>query len=154
MPKLDLQQFEPKTGCRYPAPYDEPCTARQWLPLGAAGGLTNFGVNLVTLKPGVWSSQRHWHALEDEFVYILSGELILVDDAGRHVMRPGDAAAFKAGEENGHHLINESTQEATFLVVGGHNDSDHGAYSDIDMVFLAGRYAGSGGYRRKDGSSF
>ena len=154
MPKVDIAALPTQSGTRYPPPHDAPCRERQWKALGAAGGLTQFGVNLVTLKPGVWSSQRHWHSHDDEFVYVLSGALILVDDAGRHPMGPGDAAAFKAGDRNGHHLINESDADATFLVVGGRSDEDHGEYSDIDMAFLPNRYAGSKGYTKKDGSSF
>lgn len=152
MSKLDPSAITPKTGTRYPAPHDGPCRERQWLALGEAGGLTQFGVNLVTLKPGVWSSQRHWHAVEDELIYVLSGELVLVDDFGRQVLCPGDVAAYKGGDTNGHHLRNESGANATFLVVGGRSDLDHGAYSDIDMVFLPGRYSGGGGYQRKDGT--
>lgn len=154
MPKIDMASLPVQSGTRYPAPHDAPCKARQWKALAAAGGLTQFGVNLVTLKPGVWSSQRHWHAVDDEFVYVLSGVLILVDDFGRHPMGPGDAAAFKGGDQNGHHLINESDGDATFLVIGGRSDEDHGEYSDIDMVFLPNRYAGPKTYAKKDGSSF
>jgi uncharacterized cupin superfamily protein len=131
-----------------------PCRQRSWLQLGAAAGLTQFGVNLVRLPPGAWSSQRHWHSHEDEFVYVLAGELVLVTDAGAEIMRPGDSAGFKAGVRDGHCLQNRSAQDAEFLVVGTRLEQDHGEYPDIDMVFLPGRYSGSGGYRRKDGTAF
>ncbi|MEZ6022021.1 MAG: cupin domain-containing protein [Hyphomonadaceae bacterium] len=95
---------------------------------GDAAGLTQFGVNLVTLDPGVWSSQRHWHAKEDEFVYMLEGELVLVTDAGEEIMRAGDSAGFKAGVRDGHVLQNRSDKPARFLVVGGRDADDWGEY--------------------------
>ncbi len=119
--------------------------------LGAAAGLTQFGVNLVTLEPGVWSSQRHWHEREDEFVYVLDGELVLVTDAGEEVMGAGDCAGFKAGVRDGHVLQNRGDKPARFLVVGSRDDADWGEYSDIDMQFLPGRYSGGGGYATKAG---
>jgi len=154
MPKIDVKAVPENTGSRYPAPYDEPCRGRRWFKLGDAAGLTQFGVNLVRLEPGVWSSQRHWHSHEDEFVYMLKGELVLVTDKGEEVLRAGDCAGFPAGVRDGHCLQNRSNADAEFLVVGSRHEDDHGEYSDIDMVFLAGRNAGGGGYRRKDGSSF
>lgn len=146
MPKIDLSQAPIRIGSRYPAPFDAPCRDRHRLQLGDAGGLTQFGVNLLTLKPGVWSSQRHWHRLEDEFVYILSGEAVLVTDAGEEVLRAGDCAAFPAGVENGHHLINRGPGDVTLLEVGTRTGQDSGAYSDIDLLFDAQR-----GYHHKDG---
>lgn len=134
-------------GTRYPPPHDAPCRRRKWLRLGDAAGLTQFGVNLVTLEPGVWSSQRHWHEKEDEFVYVLEGELTLVTDAGEEIMRAGDCAGFKAGVHDGHCLQNRSGAVARFLVVGGRDPEDWGEYPDIDMKFLPGR----GGYVRKNG---
>ena len=154
MAKIDLATAPKAEGTRYPAPYDEPCRARRWLKLGDAAGLTQFGVNLVTLPPGAWSSQRHWHSHEDELVFVVEGELVLLTDAGEETLRAGDSAGFKGGVEDGHHLQNRSDAPARFLVVGGRDDRDHGAYPDIDMIFLAGRYTGSAGFRRKDGSSF
>ena len=111
-------------------------------------------MNLVTLEPGVWSSQRHWHTHEDEFVYVLEGELVLVTDAGETPLRAGDCAGFKAGVRDGHHLINRSERLARFLVVGNRDDADHGEYSDIDMQFLPGRVSGTGGYAKKNGDPF
>ena len=154
MPKIDIPSAPEGKGSRYPAPFDEPCRERVWRRLGDAVGLTQFGVNLVTLRPGVWSSQRHWHAVEDEFVHIVQGEVLLVDDSGEQVMRAGDCAGFKAGERNGHHFINRSHADAVLLVVGGRGDADHGEYSDIDMKFLPGRYSGKGGYVHKDGKPY
>jgi uncharacterized cupin superfamily protein len=115
--------------------------------VGDAAGLTQFGVNIVTLDPGVWSSQRHWHSHEDEFVYVTEGELVLVTDAGEEIMRPGDCAGFKGGDRDGHHLQNRSNKVARFLVVGARIPEDWGEYPDIDMKFLPGR----GGYTRKNG---
>ncbi len=151
MPKIDPSAAPQTTGSRYPSPYDEPCKMRVSTPLGLAAGLTQFGVNLVTMPPGVWSSQRHWHHKEDEFVYVVSGEVVLIEDEGETVLRAGDSAGFKAGVENGHHLVNRSGAEAILLVVGSRDDADHGEYSDLDMRFLPGRYSGGGGFRRKDG---
>ena len=154
MPRIDILSAPQGKGSRYPAPFDEPCRERTWRRLGDGAGLTQFGVNLVTLKPGVWSSQRHWHALEDEFVHVLQGEVVLVDDSGDQVMRAGDCAGFKAGERNGHHFINRSRTDAVLLVVGSRDEDDHGEYPDIDMKFLPDRYAGKGGYVHKDGRPY
>ncbi len=154
MPKIDVREAPLSEGCRYPAPFDQPCRERSWRRLGEAAGLTQFGVNLLTLRPGAWSSQRHWHAVEDEFVYVLSGEVVMVDDDGEQRMRAGDCAGFRGGDRNGHHFINRSGADALLLVVGGRDDDDHGAYPDIDMKFLPGRYSGAGGYVRKDGTPY
>ncbi len=157
MPMIDINRAPEGSGSRYPAPFDEPCRARRWRRLGDAAGLTQFGVNLVTLKPGAWSSQRHWHSAEDEFVYVISGEAVLIDDAGEQRLRAGDCAGFKAGEKNGHHFVNRGRADALLLVVGGRDDADYGEYPDIDMKFLAGRYAGHGGkagFVHKDGTPY
>lgn len=152
MSKIDITKAPLVMGTRYPAPYDEPCKLRENWQLGVVAGLTQFGVNLTRLKPGVWSSQRHWHAKEDEFVYVLEGEVVLVTDAGEDVLRAGECAGFKAGSRDGHCLKNMSERDAVILTVGTRDDADWGEYSDIDMKFLPGRYSGGGGYRRKDGS--
>lgn len=151
MPKIDLESVKTVSGSRYPAPYDAPCKERVSLRLSDAAGLTQFGVNLLTLKPGVWSSQRHWHEKEDEFVYVIEGEVVLVTDAGEEVLRVGECAGFKAGVRDGHKLENRSNADARLLVVGSRDDADWGEYSDIDMKFHAGRYSGGGGYTRKNG---
>jgi uncharacterized cupin superfamily protein len=151
---IDIDRAPLVKGVKYPRPFDEPCRARENRQLGAAAGLTQFGVNLTRLPPGTWSSQRHWHLREDEFVYVLEGEVVLVDDAGEHVLRAGDCAGFKAGERNGHHLQNRAEHDALVLTVGSRDDRDQGEYSDIDMVFEPGRYAGSWVYARKDGTRY
>src|ERR1700722_8627369 len=135
MPKIDPKTAPEGSGSRYPAPFTLPCLGRSWRRLGAAAGLTEFGVNLVRLPPGVWSSQRHWHAEEDELVYVLEGELVLVTDAGEEPMRAGDCAAFKAGVRDGHCLQNRSPGDAVFLAVGSRSSADSGEYPDIDLSF-------------------
>ncbi len=152
MGKIDPAKIQVRRGSRYPKPYDEPCQAREVLLLSDAAGLTQFGAVLVRLEPGAWSSQRHWHEKEDEFVYMLEGELVLVTDAGETILRPDDAAGFKAGDRNGHHLQNRTQAPAVFLAVGTRDNADSGEYSDIDMKFGSGRYAQKGSYTRKDGS--
>ncbi|MES2472570.1 MAG: cupin domain-containing protein, partial [Pseudomonadota bacterium] len=125
MPKrIDISAVPLHAGTFYPPPYDTPCRAREKHKLGDAAGLTQFGVNLLRLKPGVWSSQRHWHRTQDEFVYVLEGEVVLVTDSGEEVLKAGDCAGFKCGEEEGHHLQNRSTRDALVLEVGTRNDTD------------------------------
>jgi uncharacterized cupin superfamily protein len=154
MPKIDKTKALQGSGTRYPPPFDEPCKGRTWLRLGDAVGLTQFGVNLVRLAPGVWSSQRHWHSHEDEFVHVVEGEVVLVTDKGEEPMRSGDSAGFKAGVRDGHCFQNRSSTDAVLLVVGSRNDEDHGEYPDIDMVAAPGRYSGKGSYRHKDGTPY
>ena len=154
MPRINLLTAPSGSGSTYPAPFDEPCRGRSWHRLGVAAGLTHLGVNLVRLAPGAWSSQRHWHTHEDEFVYVLSGELVLVTDAGEEVLVAGDSAGFPAGGRNGHCLQNRSPADATFLVAGNRSNEDGGEYSDIDMAFKPGRYTGGGAYFHKDGSPY
>ena len=134
--RIDPQQMDPVTGSTYPSPYDEPCQARQRWRLGDQAGLSQFGINLVRLPPGAWSSQRHWHAKSDEFVYILEGEATLVTDAGAEVLGPGDCAGFKAGDRDGHCLQNRSDADVVYLEVGTRLVDDEGEYSDIDMKFV------------------
>jgi uncharacterized cupin superfamily protein len=154
MPKIDIDAAPKVQGSRYPSPFDQPCQSRVNHQLGMAAQLSQFGVNLVVLPPGAWSSQRHWHSHEDEFVWIVEGELVLVEDEGETVLRAGDCAAWKGGVSNGHHLVNRSGREARMLTVGSRMDEDGGEYSDIDMRFLPGRYSGGGGFSRKDGSRY
>lgn len=135
------------SGTSYPAPHDEPVKRRAWRALGKAFGLTQFGVNLVRLEPGVWSSQRHWHSHEDEFVYVLSGHPTLVTDASEERLSPGDCAGFPGGVKDGHRLKNETQDTVELLVVGSRIGEDHVEYPDIDMVFRPG----SGGFTTKDG---
>ncbi len=156
MPKIDLAKVVTREGSNYPSPFDEPCRERRVQRLGEAAGLTQFGVNIVELAPGAWASQRHWHACEDEYVYVLGGELVLIEDDGETVLVAGDSAGWAAGVESGHHLVNKSDAVARFLVVGSRNDKDHGEYSDIDMKFGQQRYSQGvkGVFQHKDGTPY
>ena len=134
MPKIDLAAVPVRPGSGYPTPFDAPCATRTRQRLGNAGGLGDFGVNRMTLPPGGWSSQRHWHSHEDEFVYVLEGELVLVEDGGETLLRAGECAAFPKGSGNGHHLVNRSSQLAVYLEVGSRHPLDLATCSDIDMM--------------------
>ena len=150
MPKLDLQAIALRTGSGYPAPFHEVAQGRLRQALGDAGGLTQFGVNLLRLPPGAWSSQRHWHTAEDEFVTILAGEVVLVTDEGETLLRVGDCAAFPAGIANGHHLVNRSAGEAVCLEVGSRIPGDSAHYPDADLY-----YDGSADrYTHRDGTPY
>lgn len=132
--RIDPALLTPVMGTLYPSPFDGPCRARRRLKLGDAAGLTQFGINLLTLPPGAWSSQRHWHTEADEFVYVLSGEVTLVTDAGEELLVAGSAAGFKAGERNGHCLQNRSDADAQVLEIGTRVAHDAADYPGIDMV--------------------
>jgi len=134
MPKIDLDSIESWTGSTYPEPYASQMGGRAFQALGDAAGLTQFGVNLVTMPPGATSSLRHWHSGEDEFVWVVSGELVLVQDGGETALRAGDAAAFKAGDPDGHHLKNRTSAPASFLAIGTREGSDTCSYSDVDLI--------------------
>ena len=137
--RIDVAAVTPVIGTLYPPPYDLPCRARERRRLGDAAGLTQFGVNLLRLAPGTWSSQRHWHSHEDEFVYVLAGVVTLVSDAGEEELRAGNAAGFKAGDANGHNLQNRGTAEALVLEVGTRaGEQDATTYPDIDLRVPAG----------------
>lgn len=133
MPVIDLKNVPVKTSSIYPAPYGAMMAGRSSLRLGQAGGLTQFGVNLVRLEPGALASLRHWHENEDEFLMVTEGQLTLVDDDGHHPMSPGDCAAFPAGQANGHHMVNTSDQVGCFVVVGTKAPSEVAHYSDHDL---------------------
>lgn len=133
MPKIDIPKIPVDTVCLYPDPFHKPIAGRGRQRLGDAAGLTQFGVNLTTLKPGTWSSQRHWHRNEDEFIYVLQGELVLCEDHSETVLKAGDAAGFKANSGNGHCLINRTEQDAVYIEVGTRSAYDTTVYSDIDM---------------------
>jgi uncharacterized cupin superfamily protein len=152
MPKLDPATVPVKTGSIYPAPYDREVVGRSSLRLGQAGGLTQFGANLVTLQPGAKSSMRHWHSDEDEFVMVTEGEVMLVEDAGETAMRAGDCAAFPAGTPDGHCFVNRSGAPARFLVVGTKAARDIATYSDTDLTVT--REAGRAAFTRKDGTPY
>ena len=149
--KLDLAVIDVVRGSDYPPPFDASCRDRERKRLGDAAGLSQFGVNLLRLPPGTWSSQRHWQIASDEFVYVVSGEVVLVTDAGEERLGAGDAAGFKAGIPDGHHLQNRSTSEALVLEVGTRLPGDGCYYSDIDMMIVDDS---PDGYTRRDGSPY
>jgi len=149
MPVIRRNDVKPVSGTNYPPPHDKGLGEYTAWPLSDAGGLTQFGAFVETLHPGSKSSIRHWHEQEDEFVYLLEGEIVLVDDEGEHPMRPGDAAAFKAGVANGHHLQNRSDAPATYLVVGTRAKHDVCHYPDADLVYR--RDAAGRRYETRDG---
>ena len=138
-------------GSDYPPPFDALCRDIERKRLGDAAGLSQFGVNLLRLPPGSWSSQRHWQIASDEFVYVVSGEVVLVTDAGEETLRAGDAAGFKAGTPDGHHLQNRSASEAVVLEVGTRLPGDGCYYSDIDMMIIDDD---SVGHTRRDGTPY
>jgi len=134
MPKIDISKITPRLGSAYPQPFKAPIVGREKYPLGDAAGLTQFGVNLTRLKPGAASSQRHWHENEDEFIFVIEGEIVLIDDQGETLLRPGDAAGFKAGVANGHQLINKSAREALYLEIGTRASTERSHYPDVDLA--------------------
>jgi len=148
MPKLNLDEIPQTNATGYPPAYAHVVAGRFYRRLSPSSGLTEFGASHVVLKPGAWSSQRHWHEGEDEMVIMLAGEAMLVENDGRQVMRPGDVATFPKGSANGHVLINESDSDCIFVAIGRPAASDcH--YPDIDMHLFNGT-----GFRKKDGSEF
>ncbi|HTT98851.1 MAG TPA: cupin domain-containing protein [Rhizomicrobium sp.] len=150
MPKIDVSTVPERKGTGYPAPFNDHSMDRIRQRLGNAGGLKDFGVNLMHLPPGNWSSQRHWHSHEDEFVYVLDGEVTLIEDDGETVLRAGDCAAFPKNSGNGHHLINRSDAMAVYLEVGSRHPDDMTTCSDIDM-----KSANSDGrFVHKDGTPY
>jgi len=146
--KIDIDRCEVRRGSRYPAPFFETGMNKLRHRLAHAAGLTQFGVNLCVIQPGAWSSQRHWHTRDEEFIFVVEGELTLVTDAGEEVLRAGDCAGFKAGEADGHHLINRSGKPATVLEIGTDHEDDVCTYPDIDMV------ADAEGYKHRDGTPY
>ena len=136
----------------YPAEYAGVLQGREKRTLGDLFGLGQFGVNLTALAPGSWSSQRHWHEMEDEFIYVLDGEITLVDDAGEHLLTPGMCAGFKAGVANGHHLVNNSSRSATYLEIGTRSPDERAHYPEADMSGM--KRDGKWTLTRKDGSAF
>ena len=152
MPKIDIDKIKIETSTGYPPPFDKAVEGRSRKRLARAAGLTHFGVNICTLKPGAASSQRHWHEKEDELVYVLQGEVVLCEDSGEIVLKPGDAAAWKAGVENGHCLINRSGRDAVFIEVGTRAAVERAFYSDIDMMVT--RDAKGARYTKKNGEPY
>ena len=148
MPKVDLSRIEQTNRTGYPPPFNEAVKGRHQRRLAVALGLQDFGVSEVTLVPGAWSSQRHWHDGEDEFLVMLEGEAVLVEDDGRTLLKAGELAAWPKGIRNGHHLINCSDEPCAFLVIGG-GEQAGGAYGDIDMIFTP-----EGTYTHRDGTPY
>ena len=136
MPKIDVAKLPTDTRTNYPPPYDRVVLGRERKRLGNAAGLAQFGVNLTTLKPGAASALRHWHEQEDELIFVLEGEVVLIEDDGETVLKPGDAAGFKANNPNGHHLVNKSNRDTVFLEVGTRSKYERAHYPDIDMMVV------------------
>jgi uncharacterized cupin superfamily protein len=133
MPKIDIAKLPTDTRTGYPPPFDRVVLGRERKRLGNAVGLDQFGVNLTTLRPGAASALRHWHEREDEFVYMIEGELVLIENEGETVLRPGDAAGFKANSPNGHHLVNRSSHPAVYLEIGTRSKHERAEYPDVDL---------------------
>ena len=148
MPKIDLDAIPQTNRTGYPEPFAEAVAGRWYRRLGPPSGLSRMGASHVVLKPGAWSSQRHWHDEEDELLVMLAGEAVLIEDGGRTVLHPGDICAWPAGVADGHHLVNESDSDCSFLAISAGNPDGSGGYSDIDMMFDAA------GFLRKDGTRY
>lgn len=152
MPKIDLNAVPVHTGSGYPAPYADAMEGRSSLRVGDAGGLTQFGANIVILAPGARSSLRHWHENQDEFVIVLQGACTLIEDDGPTILQAGDCASFKAGVANGHCIANHTDHEARFLVIGTRTPTETAWYSDIDMMVRVEN--GQFNFTHKDGTPF
>lgn len=150
MPKIDLQAVPASKGTGYPPEFQAVSKDRLRQRLGDAGGLTDFGVNLTRLPPGNWSSQRHWHSHEDEFVYVVEGEVVLIEDDGETTLQAGDCAAFPKETGNGHHLINRSDRTATYIEIGSRQPEDLTTCSDVDMMSANS----DGRFMHKDGAPY
>jgi uncharacterized cupin superfamily protein len=151
-PAMDPASVARRTGSSYPKQFRAEVKNRTKRELGNALGLSHYGVNLVELEPGAWSAQRHWHTAEDEFVYVVTGELTLVTDAGRQRLSAGMVAGFAAGVPDGHHLVNEGAQTAVYLEIGDRSGDDEVHYPDIDLVLTPGAQARV--FRHKNGKPY
>jgi uncharacterized cupin superfamily protein len=136
MPKIDITKLPTDSRTNYPPPFDRVVHGRERKRLGNAAGLDQFGVNLTTLKPGAASALRHWHEKEDELIYVLEGEVALVEDGGEIVLKPGDAAGFKANNPNGHHLVNRNDRDAVYLEIGTRAKHERAFYPDVDLMVV------------------
>jgi uncharacterized cupin superfamily protein len=134
MPKIDIASLAERNTTGYPEPFKQTVAGRFKKALGNAAGLTQFGVNLTRIAPGSASAERHWHENEDEFIFMLDGELVLIEDEGETVLRAGDAAGFKAGVPNGHYLVNRSDKDAVLLEVGTRAATERAHYPDVDLA--------------------
>lgn len=149
MPKVELDSVAPSNGTGYPDPFHNEVQGRWWKRIAPLAGLTEMGASHVTLDPGAWSSQRHWHEAEDELLVMLSGTAVLVEDEGETEVRAGDVLAWAKGVKNGHHLINRSDEPCSFVAISAGPSANSGAYSDIDMI-----WTDDGRYCRRDGSEY
>jgi len=150
MPKVDLSQIEQTNRTCYPPPYANDVAGRRYRRVGQAAGLTDIGVSHCVLEPGAWSSQRHWHEGIDEFVVMLDGEAVLIEEDGETILRPGDCAVFPKDVPNAHHLINRSDRNCSFLAIDGRYGEGDCHYADIDLHYDAA----SDGMTRKDGTPY
>jgi uncharacterized cupin superfamily protein len=150
LPKIEIAVVPARKGVGYPAPFAALSANRLRQRLGDAGGLSDFGMNLTRLPPGEWSSQRHWHSHEDEFVFLLEGELVLVEDEGESLLHAGDAAAFPKGAGNGHHMINRSDRDAVYLEIGSRHPDDVTICPDEDLMSTNA----DGRFLHKDGAPY
>ncbi len=152
MPKIDIASLAIEAGSTYPKPFRPVAVGRSRKRLGVAAGLDQFGVNLTTLKPGAASALRHWHEKEDELVYILEGEVALIEDGGETMLKAGDAAGFKANVPNGHHLVNKSSRDAVYLEIGTRSKHERAEYPDVDLRII--RDEAGGHYTHKNGQPY
>ena len=152
MPKIDIDRLPVDGRSTYPEPFNRVVAGRSRKRLGVAAGLDQFGVNLTTLKPGAASALRHWHEREDELVFVLEGELTLIEDDGETPLRAGEAAGFKANVANGHHLVNKSNRDAVYLEIGTRSKHERAEYPDVDLVVV--RDETGGHYMHRDGKPY
>ncbi len=152
MPKIDIAKLPVDNRSTYPEPFNRVVECRSRKRLGNAAGLDQFGVNLATLKPGAASALRHWHEKEDELVYILDGEVVLIEDDGETVLKTGDAAGFKANVRNGHHLVNKSARDAVYLEIGTRAQHERAEYPDVDLLVIRDHHGAR--YTHKDGKPY
>jgi uncharacterized cupin superfamily protein len=152
MPKIDIASLPVDTRTGYPEPLNRVVIGRERKRLGNAVGLDQFGVNLTTLKPGAASALRHWHEKEDELIYVLQGEIVMVEDGGETVLKPGDAAGFKASTPNGHHLINRTESDVVYIEIGARSKHETAHYPDVDLVAI--RDDNGMRYTRKSGEFY
>jgi len=149
---IDPAQILSRTGSNYPDRFKPVVAGRAKKRLGEAAGLKNFGVNLTTLPPKSRSALRHWHTKQDEFIYVLSGELTLITDAGDSILQAGQAAGFPAGEADGHCLYNHSDEVATYLEIGDRTPDDSATYPDDDLIAIASEQGWQ--FTHKDGTPY
>ncbi len=154
MPKVDISKAPVRTACAYPGELASHCKGRSKIAVGDLGGLDQFGVNLTRLAPGAASAHKHWHAKEDELVYMLEGEAVLVEDDGETVLRGGDAATFKAGVINGHMIVNRSGADAVFLEIGTRSADEVSSYTDPAVDLKMVKENGGWSAYRKNGERY